>query len=147
MVMYLVFRNRRDLAFNFFNAWVEHNGDYEDTAMLSFYARPRASVSAHVKSFLLNAPHLPQEREKSIQEQTAKFYQLDRENSRSKPVLYRVFIRFSGSGKSLVTSWLAQKIGAIHIRSDAVRKQIPRIELDQSGDELLYSQNNTELTY
>ena len=76
MVMYLVFRNRRDLAFSFFNAWVEHSGDYEGAAMLAFYAGLRASVRAKVKSFLLNDPHLPQEKKKSLQEQTAKFYQL-----------------------------------------------------------------------
>ena len=29
MVMDLEFRNRRDLAFGFFNAWIEHSGDYE----------------------------------------------------------------------------------------------------------------------
>ena len=54
---------------------------------------------------------------------------------------------FSGSGKSTVASWLAQQIGAIHIRSDALRKQMSGIALDQRGDDLLYSQENTERTY
>ena len=91
-------------------------------------------------------PHLIQEREKSIREQTAKFYQLDREYSRSKPVLYRMFSGFSGSGKDHShPDWL--KIGAIHIRSDAVRKQMSGIALDQRGDELLYSKEKTERTY
>ena len=64
MVMDLEFRNRRDLAFSFFNAWVEHSGDYEGAAMLAFYAGLRASVRAKVKSFLLNDPHLPQEKKR-----------------------------------------------------------------------------------
>jgi aminoglycoside phosphotransferase family enzyme len=38
MLMDLELRNRRDLAFSLFNAWVEHSGDYEDDAMLAFYA-------------------------------------------------------------------------------------------------------------
>ena len=54
MVMDLEFRSRRDLAFGFFNAWIEHSGDYEGAAMLAFYAGLRASVRAKVKSFLLN---------------------------------------------------------------------------------------------
>jgi aminoglycoside phosphotransferase family enzyme/predicted kinase len=147
MVMDLEFRNRRDLAFSFFNAWVEHSGDYEGAAMLAFYAGLRASVRAKVKSFLLNDPHLPQEKKKSLQEQTARFYQLAWEYSRPKPVLCWVVSGFSGSGKSTVASWLAQQIGAIHIRSDAVRKQMSGIALDQRGDDLLYSQENTERTY
>ena len=61
MMEYLVFIKRCDLAFSFFKAWVEHSGDLEGAAMLAFYTGPRGSVSAHVKSFLLNALHLPQE--------------------------------------------------------------------------------------
>ena len=54
---------------------------------------------------------------------------------------------FSGSGKSTVAYWLAQQIGAIHIRSDALCKQMSGITLDQRGHDLLYSQENTERTY
>ena len=39
-----------------------------------------------------------------------------------------------------MTSLLAQQIGAIHIRSEAQRKQMSGIVLDQRGDDLLYSQ-------
>jgi aminoglycoside phosphotransferase family enzyme len=76
MVMDLELRNRRYLTFSFFNAWVEHSGDYEGASMLAFYAGLRASVRAKVKSFLLNDAHLPQEKKKSLQEQTARFYQI-----------------------------------------------------------------------
>jgi len=147
MVMDLEFRNRRDLAFGFFNAWIEHSGDYEGAAMLAFYASLRASVRAKVKSFLLNDPHLPPEKKASLQEQTARFYQLAWEYSRPKPVICWVVSGFSGSGKSTVASWLAQQIGAVHLRSDALRKQMSGIALDQRGDDLLYSQQNTERTY
>ena len=54
---------------------------------------------------------------------------------------------FSGSGKSTVAPLLAQQIGAIHIFSDEIRKQMSGIPLDQRGDDLLYSQENTERTY
>ena len=58
MVMDLEYRNRSDLAYGFFNTWIEHTGDYEGDAMLSFYTSLRAFVRAKVKSFLLNDPHL-----------------------------------------------------------------------------------------
>jgi uridine kinase len=54
---------------------------------------------------------------------------------------------FFGSGKSIVASWLTKQIGAIHIHSDVLRKQMSGIALDQRGDDLLYSQENTERTY
>ena len=54
---------------------------------------------------------------------------------------------FSGSGKSTVAYWLAQQIGAIHIRSDVLCKQMSGITLDQRGHDLLYSQESTERTY
>ena len=147
MVMDLEFRNRRDLAFGFFNAWIEHSGDYEGAAMLAFYASLRASVRAKVKSFLLNDPHLPLVERESLREQTARFYQLAWEYSRPKPVICWVVSGFSGSGKSTVVSWLAQQTGAVHLRSDALRKQMSGIALDQRGYDLLYSQQNTERTY
>ena len=147
MAMHLGFRNRRDLALRFFNAWIEQSRDYEGAAMLAFYSGLRASLRAKVKKILLNETNLPQEREKSIKEKSARFYQLDREYSRPKPVLCWVFSGFSGSGKSIVASWLAQQIGAIHIRSDAVCKKMSGIALYQRGDDLLYSQEKTERTY
>ena len=51
MVTELGSRNRRDLTFIFFNAWVEHSREYEDAAMLAFYEGLRASVMAKVKFF------------------------------------------------------------------------------------------------
>ena len=80
--MDLEYRNRSDLAYGFFNTWIEHTGDYEGAAMLPFYTSLRAFVRAKVKSFLLNDPHLPPENKSHLQEQTAKFYSLAWEYSR-----------------------------------------------------------------
>ena len=51
MVMELGSRNRRDLAFIFFNAWVEHSREYEGAPMLAFYEGLRASVKGKDKFF------------------------------------------------------------------------------------------------
>ena len=53
----------------------------------------------------------------------------------------------SGSGKSTVGAFIAQQLGAIHIRSDAVRKHLAGIDLDQKGDERLYSEDFSRQTY
>lgn len=146
MVMDLEYRNRSDLAYGFFNTWIEHTGDYEGAAMLPFYTSLRAFVRAKVKSFLLNDPHLPPENKSPLQEQTAKFYSLAWEYSRPRQGICWAVSGLSGSGKSTVASWLAQQIGAIHIRSDAVRKHMSGIALDQHGNESLYSFEKTKKT-
>ena len=145
--MDLEYRNRSDLAYGFFNTWIEHTGDYEGAAMLPFYTSLRAFVRAKVKSFLLNDPHLPPEHKSPLHEQTAKFYSLAWEYSRPRQGICWAVSGLSGSGKSTVASWLAQQIGAIHIRSDAVRKHKSGIALDQHGNESLYSFEKTKKTY
>ena len=53
----------------------------------------------------------------------------------------------SGSGKSTVAHRLATQCNAIHIRSDAVRKQIAGIPLHQIGTETIYTPAMTQKTY
>jgi predicted kinase len=53
----------------------------------------------------------------------------------------------SGSGKSTIAKALAQKIEAIHLRSDAIRKHLAGIDLMQRGDDSLYSPEMTKKTY
>ena len=52
-----------------------------------------------------------------------------------------------GSGKSTVSRLLAQKIGAVYIRSDAVRKHLAGIPLSEQGDASLYTPAMTQQTY
>ena len=53
----------------------------------------------------------------------------------------------SGSGKTTIAKYIAPKINAIHLRSDAVRKHLAGIPLEQSGDASLYSPEMNEKTY
>jgi hypothetical protein len=53
----------------------------------------------------------------------------------------------SGSGKTTVARHLARHIGAIHIRSDAVRKHLAGIPLEQTGGAELYTEAMSEKTY
>ncbi len=53
----------------------------------------------------------------------------------------------SGSGKSTTARWVAQQWGAVQLRSDAIRKHLGGIALDQSGSPDLYSPAMTQKTY
>ncbi|MGL4377887.1 MAG: AAA family ATPase, partial [Microcoleaceae cyanobacterium] len=53
----------------------------------------------------------------------------------------------SGSGKSTIARYLARKINAIHIRSDAVRKHIAGIDLYEKGSADIYTPEMTQKTY
>jgi predicted kinase len=53
----------------------------------------------------------------------------------------------SGSGKSTTARYLARQQGAIHLRSDAVRKHLGGIPLSEKGGDDLYTPEMTEKTY
>ena len=53
----------------------------------------------------------------------------------------------SGSGKSTTARYLAGKLGAIHLRSDAVRKHLAGIPLGERGGDDLYTAEMTQKTY
>lgn len=53
----------------------------------------------------------------------------------------------SGSGKSTVAKNIARQQGAIQIRSDAVRKHLAGIPLEESGQDAIYSAQMTQKTY
>jgi uncharacterized protein len=53
----------------------------------------------------------------------------------------------SGSGKSTVARHLARQSGAIHLRSDAVRKHLGGVPLEQKGGADLYASGMTQKTY
>ena len=53
----------------------------------------------------------------------------------------------SGSGKTTVARQLAKQINAIHIRSDAVRKHLAGLKLEERGTNELYTPEMTQKTY
>ncbi|MBD2135560.1 AAA family ATPase, partial [Sphaerospermopsis sp. FACHB-1094] len=53
----------------------------------------------------------------------------------------------SGSGKSTTARYLARKLGAVHLRSDAVRKHLAGIPLLERGGNEIYTPEMTQKTY
>ncbi|MDX2242564.1 MAG: AAA family ATPase [Leptolyngbyaceae cyanobacterium bins.302] len=155
IIMDLDARNRSDLSNVFLNAYIEQMGDWEGLQVLPLYLSRQSYVRAKVTSFLLGDPSIPDAMKQDCQATAARYYRLAWEYTRSPlgtasdahgGTLY-LMAGLSGSGKSTVSRLLARQVGAIIIRSDAVRKHLAGIALEDQGSAAVYSAEMTQKTY
>jgi uncharacterized protein len=153
MVMDLQAKQRPDLANIFLNTYIEQTGDWEGLQVLPLYISRQAYVRAKVTSFLLSDPAIPEAAKQTASHTAAMYYRLAWQCTQ--PQSGKIFLMsgLSGAGKTTVARQLAQQTGAIHIRSDAVRKHLAGIRLNQRGDESgqfgsgIYTSEMTQKTY
>ena len=147
IVMDLEVRNRRDLSAIFISTYIEQTGDWEGLQVLPIYVDRQTYVRAKVTSFMLNDPGVPDAEKQKGSEKAALYYRLAWEYA--KPKTGKIFLTcgLSGSGKSTTARQLARQTGGIYIRSDAVRKHLGGVPLDQRGGADLYSPEMTQKTY
>jgi hypothetical protein len=146
-VMDLDVRQRPDLANAYLNAYVEQMGDWEGLQILPLYLIRQAYVRAKITSFLLDDPAVPAETKEKAAATAAQYYQLAWEYTQPRKGQLILMSGLSGSGKTTVARHLARRLGAIHIRSDAVRKHLAGIPLEQSGGADLYTSAMSQKTY
>ena len=147
IIMDLDARDRRDLSNRFLNAYVEQTGDWEGLQVLPLYLSRQSYVRAKVTSFLLSDPAVPEATKQEASTTAARYYRLAWEYTQSQQGRLILMAGLSGAGKSTVAHYLAQKLGAIQIRSDAVRKHLAGVPLDSHGSDDLYSAEMTQKTY
>ncbi|AFZ25288.1 hypothetical protein Cylst_3121 [Cylindrospermum stagnale PCC 7417] len=146
-VMDLEARQRQDLGNAFLNAYVEQTGDWEGLQVLPLYLSRQAYVRAKVTSFLLDDPGVPVTVKEEAANTAAGYYRQAWEYTKPKQGQLILMSGLSGSGKSTTARYLARQLGAIHLRSDAVRKHLGGIPLWQRGGDDLYTPEMTEKTY
>lgn len=132
-------RGRADLGWRFFNAWLEHTGEYEGVALLRFYLVSRALVRAQVEH--LRAPLCAPAR-------TYAHAAL----AWTRPVPARLCITsgLPGSGKTSCSQRLLESSGAVRIRSDVERKRLfglPPLADSRAQGLDLYTADATRRTY
>ncbi len=153
MVMDLQAKQRPDLANIFLNAYIEQTGDWEGLQVLPLYISRQAYVRAKVTSFLLNDPAVSESAKQTASKVAAMYYRLAWQCTQTQSGRIFLMSGLSGAGKTTVARQLAQQTGAIHIRSDAVRKHLAGISLDQRGDQSgqygsgIYTPEMTQKTY
>ncbi|NJL47445.1 MAG: AAA family ATPase [Leptolyngbyaceae cyanobacterium SM2_5_2] len=147
VVMDLLAKDCSALSTAFLNHYVEQTGDWEGLPLLPLYISRQAYVRAKVTSFLLNDPGVDEAAKQQACNTAAGYYQLAW--SVVQPKMGRLYLMagLSGSGKSTTARELARQTGAVHLRSDAVRKHLAGIPLHQRGDQSLYTPEMSQQTY
>ena len=111
------------LAFRLLNHYLQHTGDYRGMALLRYYLVYRALVCAKVS--LLR--HVQQGNNAVCIQDCLKYTEfayLSERFTKVGQVALIITHGYSGSGKSTLSGQLAEKIGAIQIRSDIERKRL-----------------------
>ncbi len=147
LMMDLVSRQRVDLAYSFFNAWIEESGDYRGALLLPLYCSMRAYIRGKIYALTTLDPAVNQQASHQAADKARYFFELAGDYLKQKKAIVWVVAGLSGSGKSTVARYLAQKVGALHLRSDVIRKQIAGLPLMQKAPEQLYSETNKRQTY
>lgn len=142
---------RRDLAYVFLNAYLEHSGDYGGVAVLPFYFVYRAIVRAKIS--LLRAAQHGAEKEQGRRARAAYQRYLALAVAYTNPRRGAVIIMhgLSGSGKTTLTQPAVAALGAVRIRSDIERKRLHGVDaLARSGSATgggIYATGATARTY
>jgi len=136
---------RRDLALRFLNTYFEESGDYGAVALLDFYRAYRAFVRGKVHGFQVRA-------RPEIAATAHDFFTLALgyvEVRRAPRLLITTGV--VGSGKTTVARHVGATLGAIVVRTDAVRKQLQGVPLNRhersNFGEGLYTPEITRRTY
>ena len=147
LVMDLEAAGEPELANVFLNTYIEHTGDWSGLALLPLYLSRQAYVRAKINSWLWDEPTLTAENKRQAGEKASNYYHLAWQYTRPQSGKLIMMSGLSGSGKTTVAKELAQSLGAIQIRSDAVRKHLSGTPLEQPGDPSIYTPEMTQQTY
>jgi aminoglycoside phosphotransferase family enzyme/predicted kinase len=147
IIMDLTVAGREDLAAIFLSHYVEQTGDWEGLQVLPLYVSRQSYVRAKVTSFLLGDPSVANEDKQAAAAKAAKYYRLAWSYVQPHPGRLLIMSGLSGSGKSTIAHELSRRLGAIYVRSDAVRKHLAGIPLQQRGDDRLYTPEMSQKTY
>lgn len=150
LVMDLEHRGHREHAWRFLNDYLSLTGDYDGLPLLRFYKSYRAMVRAKITAIRLLQESDLEDKQATLAEHRS-FIDLTRTYSAGAPGGLVITCGVSGSGKTTFARRLAQRLPAIHIRSDIERKRFFGIgRLERSGGErkrALYASETTRRTY
>jgi predicted kinase len=120
------------LGNDFLNEYLEWTQDYAGLALLDFYQIYRAYVRGKVTSFLMDATSDPVKREASRREAEEYFVLAERYLAPRAAGLL-ITCGLSGSGKTTAARQAAAVLSGVIVRSDAVRKHLAGVALDQDA--------------
>lgn len=146
-VMDLQFRGCSHLGNVFLNNYLEYTGDWEGVPILPLYLTRQAYVRAKVNSLLLDDTNVAEEKKQEATQQASKYYHLAWQYTQPQQGRFWMMSGLSGSGKTTVAREIAKHFNAIHLRSDAVRKHLAGIDIEEEGAQEIYRPEMSEKTY
>lgn len=150
LFMDLLSREHGDLAWRFLNVYLETSGDYRGVALLRFYTAYRTLVRAKVAALQREQQTDPEARAGLDERVDLHLALAERLTAPPRPQLI-LTQGVSGSGKTWLARPLADRLGAVHLRSDVERKRLhglgPLADSSSSVGEGIYTEGASDLTY
>lgn len=148
LLMDFEFHDKKYFSDFLLDRYLSFTKDYEMLKLIDFYKCYRAYVRGKVTSFAYDST--PSVEIKNNAE--AYFLLADRyANLLFMPPQMFIICGLPGTGKTTLSEELAKRVGAIHIRSDAIRRLIAKAPLDKHlyapFEHQIYSKDITEKTY
>jgi aminoglycoside phosphotransferase family enzyme/predicted kinase len=148
LTMDLSAHGRDDLRRNVLQAWLTATGDYDAVALLGYFECYRALVRAKVAA--LRACQARGGAAGSLSHARHYLDWAQQRSARSAPTLV-LMVGLSGSGKTRLAGRIAERMGALTVRSDIERKRLAGLQPLQSSssapDAGLYSLDFNARTY
>ncbi|MGD8590495.1 MAG: AAA family ATPase [Chromatiales bacterium] len=137
----------RDAA-DFLNHYLELTGDYPALPLLRFYQTYRAMVRAKVAAIRLSQAGLSERERRDLKVEYLGYIELAESFTRTRRPLLLITHGLSGSGKSLFSGWLLERLPALRLRSDVERKRLFAQSTETKGlEQGIYSPQASEATY
>ncbi|HDD35574.1 MAG TPA: aminoglycoside phosphotransferase, partial [Candidatus Desulfofervidus auxilii] len=124
LLMDLDFRQASSFGYYFINAYLVQTDDFNLLSVLNFYKIYRAYVRGKISSFESELKEIPLHQQVEAKERARRYFDLAYSYLSSKQPMLFATTGLIGTGKSTIANALAAKIGAVVIRSDAVRKHL-----------------------
>jgi predicted kinase len=147
VVVGLESKGRTDMSNEFLNEYLERTGDWDGVEILRIYLTRQAYVKAKVKSFTYDDDNVEEEVKTEFIRDAKIYYTLAWKYTQVTPGRVFVMCGLSGSGKSFVAKKLCVKYNAVLVRSDAVRKHLCHVPLDDHNDKEIYTSEVSQMTY
>lgn len=151
LVMDLMDRGAKPLAWRFLNSYLEATGVYSSLSVLRFYLVYRALVRAKVHLIRSRQPGIGVAEAQRLERAYRNYAALAQDCTIIGRPGILLMHGLSGCGKSTLASQLAQRLGAVRIRSDVERKRLhglsPLTRTRSGIASGLYGDDATRATY
>lgn len=142
--------DRPDLAEQLIKTYIASSEDSEIEVLLPFYESYRAMVRCMAASIMAEQSEAP-DRQRHVENANAYLQLATDIVAADRPQFLAITAGVTGTGKSTVAGLVAQQWGAVHLQTDAIRRELAGIgPTERSGSDLqggIYTQEMSHRTY